>query len=126
MLHWLELITSNMPYLLTALGIGAAAWVILIYVPKPFRKWAWSAVAIIGAVILLNLAWGDVKASLIAQGDKQCENRHKVDQADKDKAVRKKQDVIRDKAEKRKAAIYEQDNDRPVGPLLNDYFNGLR
>lgn len=43
-----------------------------------------------------------------------------------DDKTRSKQKTIRKKSQERKAKINDQNDDRPVGPLLQRYFDGLR
>jgi len=43
-----------------------------------------------------------------------------------DAETRAKQSEIRKSSAKRKAKIHEKNDDRPVGPLLQRYFDGLR
>lgn len=43
-----------------------------------------------------------------------------------DKATRERQSNIRKESAKRKAKIHEKNDDRPVGPLLQRYFDSLR
>ena len=43
-----------------------------------------------------------------------------------DEQTRKKQKTIRKESQKRKAKINDQNDDRPVGPLLDRYFEQLR
>lgn len=43
-----------------------------------------------------------------------------------DAATRERQSNIRKESAKRKAKIHEKNDDRPVGPLLNRFFDELR
>lgn len=126
MLQWIIDLAHGLSWLLALGGIGAVAVVIAIYVPKPFRPWAWGALAVIGSIIIGNMLWGEIKASIRAEERAACDADYKAAQAEADAEARERQSRIKKDAQKRKAEIYEKDNDRPVGPLLNDYFNGLR
>jgi len=46
--------------------------------------------------------------------------------AEADEKTRKKQSEIRKQSAQRKAKINDQNDDRPVGPLLQRYFDSLR
>lgn len=49
-----------------------------------------------------------------------------VAKAEADEETRKKQAEIRKQSAKRKAKINDQNDDRPVGPLLQRYFDSLQ
>lgn len=94
-----------------------------------FDNWKYIAliltiVGLMGGVVLWRVK--DIDHWKTA-GYSQCQAENKAAKEAADEATRKEQNIIKKDTEKRKAKIYENANDdKPVGPLLNRYFDSLR
>lgn len=88
--------------------------------------WGLKLIAVL--VIFGLLTWGflSYRQSLIDQGYNACMDAVAVAKAKADEQTRERQKEIRKESQKKKAKINDQNDDRPVGPLLNRYFDGLR
>lgn len=86
----------------------------------------WKYIALILAVLtLLGALWayGHTK---YRQGYETAMSEVATAKAEADEKTRKKQSEIRKQSAQRKAKINDQNDDRPVGPLLQRYFDSLR
>ena len=95
MLQWALDLFHGAGYFLTLAGAVGVSALIALYVPKPFRPWAWGAVGVIGAIIWGQLLWGDIRAKYIAEGVTQCEAKHLSDTTKANQKIIKRKREIR-------------------------------